>query len=411
MIRGASQQASSRLTRARTRLLLDQPWFGSLAMRLRMEERPAIPTLTVDGSTLGYSPTFVCELPEPELIGCLAHEVMHCAMLHPYRRGSRDRTQWNVACDYAINQALIDAGLRLPAGVLLDEAYRGMSAEQIYAQRRAQQAQQNAEQQNQAQPGGQDPAGGHPEPSGAPGDSPASSPTGDFTDAPAQPEDQGAAAAQPHNLAESDWQIAAEQAARVAAAAGKMPGAVECQIKRARESETDWRAVLREFIAATVPSDYSWTQPSRRHIANGLYLPGTVKENVGALVVAVDTSGSISEELLECFAGELTAILHEARPEVVHVVYCDARVRASQEFYPEDPEVILEAHGRGGTMFGPVFRWVEESGIQPRALLYMTDLDSADEPEEPEYPVLWVTPLWIEQEGPFGATVRISAES
>ena len=44
----------------------------------------------------------------------------------------RDPKRWNMACDYAINPLLIDAGLNLPEGVLLDNRFRGMSAERIY---------------------------------------------------------------------------------------------------------------------------------------------------------------------------------------------------------------------------------------------------------------------------------------
>src|ERR1700749_2583438 len=54
------------------------------------------------------------------------------ALHHHVRRSGRDPKRWNVACDYAINPLLVDAGLSLPEGVLLDNRLRGMSAEQIY---------------------------------------------------------------------------------------------------------------------------------------------------------------------------------------------------------------------------------------------------------------------------------------
>jgi hypothetical protein len=67
-------------------------------------------------------------------MGTLEHEVMHPALQHHTRRNGRDPSRWNMACDYAINPILVDAGLTLPEGVLLEDRFRGMSAERIYNQ-------------------------------------------------------------------------------------------------------------------------------------------------------------------------------------------------------------------------------------------------------------------------------------
>ncbi len=77
-------------------------------------------------------------------------------------------------------------------------------------------------------------------------------------------------------------------------------------------------------MAATTPSDYRWTPPNRRYIASGLYLPSVERRGLGEIVIAVDTSGSIGKRELEQFAGEISAISEEAKPEALHVVYCDA---------------------------------------------------------------------------------------
>lgn len=392
------------VSRGRTRLLLDHPWFGSLAMRLRLTADPAIPTFCVDGTEIRYNPQFAVSLSDAELVGVLAHEVLHCALLHPYRRGSRDPREWNEAADYAINGQLITAGLHLPSGVLHDPQYRDMSAEQIYSKRRAQKAQQQQQQQQGQQGQGQPQQG---QGSGArQGQDPC--PTGTVEDAPA-PESQGQGQGQQPSsnrpMTATDWTIAAEQAHRVARAAGRMPGGVARELKRSRESVQDWRAILRQFISETVPSDYSWTRPNRRYIGAGVYLPGTVRENIGELVIGIDTSGSIDAELLATFGAELTAILHESKPERVHVVYCDAAVNHTDEFTPDDAEIKLKPHGGGGTLFQPVFDWVAERGIQPKALIYFTDTYSADTPVEPDYPVLWCVPAWVDRPGPFGTTV------
>ena len=123
---------SLRIQKARTALILDHPFFGSLLFRLKGRECRSIPTMATDGVSLFYNPDFVQTLNAATLAGTLAHEVMHPALLHHVRRSGRDPKRWNVACDFAINPLLIDAGLSLPDGVLIDNRFRGMSAEQIY---------------------------------------------------------------------------------------------------------------------------------------------------------------------------------------------------------------------------------------------------------------------------------------
>ena len=88
--------------------------------------------MATDGVSLYYNHDFVETLNAATLAGTLAHEVMHPALHHHVRRSGRDPKRWNVACDFAINPLLVDAGLNLPEGILLDNRFRGMSAEQIY---------------------------------------------------------------------------------------------------------------------------------------------------------------------------------------------------------------------------------------------------------------------------------------
>jgi predicted metal-dependent peptidase len=387
----------TRITAARTRLLLDFPWFGSLAMRLKIDQSSEIKTFATDGTRLLYNPATAATYTDAELVGVLAHETMHCALLHPYRRANRDPKLWNVATDYAINSELIRSGLKLPANVLIDAQFDGLSADVIYA-RLAKQSPQ------QPQPQGN--------PSGTPGTEPD---TGEIQDAPPEPAPSSPqpadadqpAPAQPQQMTATDWQIAAEQATDVARGFGKLPGGIDRAVKQSRTEPVDWRAILREFIEHTAPSDYSWTSPNRRHIANGLYLPGIVKENIGPLAVAVDTSGSIDGALLAAFAKELNAIASEAKPEFITVLYCDASVQSSETFSPDD-EIVMHPAGGGGTRFAPVFDAISKWEQPPVALIYFTDLDCSDRPTEPEFPVLWATDLAVTADGPFGQTVRLT---
>src|SRR5215472_1788128 len=115
-----------RILKARTTLLLDHPFFGTLLFRLGARPCSSIETMATDGRSLFYNPEFVDTLNAAELAGVLAHEVLHPALQHHTRRGDRDQPRWNIACDYAINPILIDAGLTLPKDVLIDNRFRGM---------------------------------------------------------------------------------------------------------------------------------------------------------------------------------------------------------------------------------------------------------------------------------------------
>lgn len=380
-------------------------------MRLQLQPDPTIETFNVNGTRIAYSPDAVEKHTDAELAGIIAHEVMHCALLHPYRRGHRDQKLWNQACDYAINSEVLGSGLKLPADVLIDPQFDGLSAEVIYSKLKA-------AEQNQPEPEGEENEEEKDQPADDADQEQDGPSTGEVEDAPAdgngegdgEGEGEGTGEASPEPMSESDWKIAAEQANDVARGAGKLPGGVAEQVKAARKIAADWRSILREFVEHTIPNDYSWMHPNRRHIAQGLYLPGVSKENLGHIAVAVDTSGSISSRQLATFAAELNAIVNECRAELVTVLYADTQVQRTQEF-SEGEEIVLDAIGRGGTAFGPTFEAVAKWEQPPVAMLYFTDLDSYDQPAAPDYPVLWVTDLAVTRDAPFGEVVRITDEN
>ena len=143
-----------RIQKARTTLLLDHPFFGTLLFRLGAKPSHLIATMATDGISLFYNPEFVETLNAAELAGVLAHEVMHPALQHHTRRGDRNQARWNMACDYAINPMLLDAGLTLPKDVLIDDRFRGMSAERIYNLIEEEENQEGSSEQAESKPGG-----------------------------------------------------------------------------------------------------------------------------------------------------------------------------------------------------------------------------------------------------------------
>lgn len=411
-----------KILRARIRLLLGQPFFGSLCLRLRLAAGD-VPTMATDGKRILYNPGFVEALKAEELEATLAHEVLHCALGHHCRRGERDPELWNRAADLAINPMLVAQGFTLPAGALLDRAMADLSAEEIYARLLSDNAQPSSQSEGEkgetktsasAGENGSSPSG-TAGPDGRPQTLPSS---GTESSAPPRPGgfgevmDAGCADGPPAGEAEKtrqmqEWNIAAEQAMRSAAGQGRHPAGIKRALRESRQSKRNWRALLRDFITCRAPCDYRWSPPNRRYLAAGLYLPSVERTGVGTVVVAIDTSGSIGRPELEQFAGELTAIAEEAEPEILHVLYCDSAVQSVQQFAAGET-IQLEAKGGGGTDFRPAFAWVNEHGVEPCCLVYLTDLCCGSYPEIPDYPVLWVTAS--RRTAPFGETVRMEGE-
>lgn len=351
--------ALEKLTRARSNLIIEQPFFGSLALRLHLVEDISVPTLAVDGKHIFYNPEFIRTL-EPHLVkSAVGHEVGHCVFSHIHRRGTRDPRKWNVAGDYVVNEMLKDAGFQLDESWLYDAAYAGMTADHIYSLL------------------------------------PESGGNGGLCDVRQAPGDAA--------TEERDWKVATIQAANAAKMAGRLPKALERFIDGMFDAQVDWRTLLRRFITQTSDADYTWARPNRRMLAHGHYLPKLWSEQMGEMVVAVDTSGSIDQPTLSAFGAEIAAIVQDVRPSKIHIIYCDAAVNRVDEFTADD-EIVLKAVGGGGTHFAPPFLHLEQHGIEPVCVVYLTDL-IGDFGPEPAYPVLWV--CTTDRVAPWGETIPI----
>lgn len=378
---GRLTPAEHQLMAARTALVLDEPFFGALALRLALHEDPGCGTAWVDGATLGYDPAWIASLSHAETVALVAHEVMHCAAGHPWRRDGRDPKNWNQAADLAINSELADAGFHLPAsGLMPDAQQKGKSAEWIYARLP------------------------EPPPAGGDGDGQGDGGAGSQL-APGPPNPQGEVRDAPAaaDVTEQEWAEAVQQAAAQAKARGKLAASLDRFAATAVEPRVDWRSILRRFVQQAARADYSWTRPNQRYAALGIYLPCLRSEEMGPLAIAIDTSGSIDDTDLAVARAELLAVIEECSPSRVHVYYADAAV-ARADTYERGEPVEFRPAGGGGTDFRPVFAAAEALEEPPAALIYITDLDGAC-PESSEIPTLWVTAS--ARQAPFGEGVRL----
>jgi len=388
------QKALQLMLKARVALLLRHRFWGTLALRLKLVADEACDTAAVDGVSMFYAPSFIVKLTHAQIMGLIAHEVMHCALGHPMRLGSRDFGQFNEAGDYAINLAILDAGLELPPDGLVDRQFANMSAEEIYAKRgRGKKPGNNPG--NPGQPGNNP---GQQQPTNVGGCGTFRAPTTGSLNLPVPKSELEQMA--------REWQVAAIQAANMAKKAGELSGGLGQVIDALKAPIINPREALKRFLTSVAAEDYSWFPPNKRHIANGLYLPSLRSEKLGTLVFIIDTSASMDSDALQQSLAELNIIVDELKPDIVYVLEADTKVHQFNAFDSDSFPIVAQTfHGRGGTRFAPSFAYLEEHEITPDCAIYFTDLECSDFGEEPPFPVLWLSTN--ETNAPWGEVLKI----
>lgn len=386
-----STDVDTKLSAARTRLILDKPFLGALVLRLPMvaaDPRWCATTAT-DARAFYYNSAFIEALTLEQTQFMLAHEALHCALSHFARRQHRIKRRWDIACDLAINPLLVKDGLKPPPGSLMLPQFEGMTAEEIYPSTDELEDDQETLDQHlyDKEDGGGDGSREQPAPQ-------TSEPSGEG----AQPrqEPASAGALQPRPLSETErqqlevqWQQRLAGAAQQAMRAGKLGGGLARLVDHLLQPQLPWRMLLARYMTAVARDDYNYTRPSRRE--GDAILPSLRSHQVD-VIVAVDTSGSISPGEIEEFMSEVNAIKGQVRARLtLHA--CDATLAQDGpwEYEPWEPFTLpREFKGGGGTRFTPVFDWARDRDRPPDLLIYFTDARGEFPTQEPDYPVLWL---------------------
>ena len=416
----------------RCRLLEKHPFVGHLAMHLDMI--PVIDsrmtTATTDGARMFMDAEFYSKMDEEERLGIIGHEVWHCALRHFQRLGNRDRKKFNFACDVEVDLLLHRDGFKVE--VLPHEAtWEGKSAEQIYdlmfpgleqfqkddehifdsdklpgdddgenegdaSNEENSEKKDGTEEKNNSSGQGQD---GSPEnnknekgsggtPIAGDADLPSVSHDG-VIDPDFQP-------AREEELAE-DWKDHLKNAVQQEMkkgnkGIGNLPGNVEDLIKDEDKVATvDWKKVLLDYVSQLFGGDRQWLPPSRRYVWKKLYLPSRAKKQSIEIVLAIDTSGSTTEDLPD-FLAELRGMTSAFGEYKLTIIQCDIAIHSVQEYSNDDPlpEDGFKFHGFGGTSFLAPFKYVDEKMDEaPTVFIYLTDGFGQAPAKAPDYPVIW----------------------
>jgi predicted metal-dependent peptidase len=366
------------------RLRMKSPFFGTLAMFVRFLPSFTISTAGTDGRDIFFNPDFLQSLPINQQDGLLLHELLHAALLHPSRVGTREPRLWNIAADIVVNGTILrERGFELPPGALRDEKLEHLSVEEVYELLQQQGV-------NNFQLGELDLLSGN----------------GVANEA------QTGLNAHPggHNRADdvkAHWQQALQQAAVIAAASqsGKMSGGLDRELAAAMGAQLDWRSYLWRYLVQT-PTDFQGFD--RRFVGRGLYLETLAGESV-RVYVAVDTSRSVGVAEFQLFIDEVKGILG-AYPHIdCHLYYADTELDGP--YILGANSTLVMPQGGGGTSFVPFFDRVQENWDRqtPALCIYLTDGYG----EFPD-PVPLLTTLWVVTPGgldltefPFGEAVRL----
>jgi predicted metal-dependent peptidase len=418
----------ARVLSARIRLALAHPFLAHPVMRLPL--RPVrladwCPTAATDGYHIFFNPDWIDSLDDAAIRGVLAHEVLHVIFAHAMRRDGRHPLTWNIACDYAINALLIEQGFVLPEGGLYREDCAGRTAEAIHRLIEGDRKQAEAVQNDPARGASARRRGPAMRPAGAPSASPARPPveagaeTHGLNDCELAPVghdliDPDDPRARPYRTGDAPDREQLDDLCRELRAdarsrlAGSGAQAFDSVCDAADAGRVDWRALLRHRLAERIKGDWTSYPFSKRHLHRGFFMPSPGMMVPGHIVFAIDTSGSMSDEVLAQVFGELRSF-RETFPCEMTVIQADDRVRSVKRFEAmESAELVrrVELSGRGGTDFRSVFDWLHDQA--PEALLiYATDGFGRFPEVEPPGAVIWLLTAERALRPAFGTVVDI----
>ena len=351
---GKELTAEQRLWKATTDIL-GRDEFVALAGVLMIGSKKIAddcPTACTNGRDEIYGRRFVDSLNDAEFRFLILHECYHKMYRHLTTWKNLhdiDHARANMACDYVINQKLLDMDLgkwiSMPKGGLADEKYRNMNAKQVFDQ------------------------------------------------LPPQDNDGEGGGGMGGGLDDHDWEGAQDMSAEEAEAlakeideavrqgavlAGKTGSGGNRDITELLQTKKDWKELLRDFVTTTCAGkDYStWKKPNRRYIGMDILMPSSISETMGEIVIGVDTSGSIGQHELNKFLTEIKGICDQVKPSKIRLMYWDTLV-CKEEVYDEQSRENLvrstKPAGGGGTDPECVPRYMAEHNIKPEAVVMLTD--------------------------------------
>ena len=397
-----AEQLSDLISATRIRLRRHSPFFAALAMFVDVRFTEEVPIAATDGKMLFFHPEGYGDLQPAERDAVFLHELLHAALLHPVRLGVRDRELFNIAADIVVNgMVAAEQSVALPEGAIRNQKLEHLSVEEVYELLQKQVTKKKKPLMlplaDLLLPGSMDSRGreGGDQEGDAHGTVESLDPAGELHDL------------HDRSTLEAHWKQAIQQAKVLASSQGQgsLPAGMQRHLGEIADPQMDWRSLLWRYLVRT-PTDFSGFD--RRFLHRGLYLDHLEGEGV-QVFCCIDTSGSIDDEQMGQFLGELSGILSAYPMLDCQLWYADAGCYGPYTI--DSIRDLPRPEGGGGTDFRPFFRAAEQawSGDQEAVCVYLTDGYGDFTEEAPELPVLWViVPGGLpSEEIPYGEICRL----
>ena len=383
------------------RLLIEEPFFAALSRKIEKKENYGIPTAGVRVNPdsghfeMAYNPDFFEKLSDKEKAGVLKHEFYHLIFDHVTTRKPEGvpHQKWNIAADLAINSHLVGElpeQCCMPGEGPFADLPLGESAEWYLAN--LPKDDESEGQQGDGEGGEGEPSDGEGDDSGGQdnnndnGNGPSSSKPGNFDDHSGWDE---AASSEANQMAKERLKNAikeaAQEASRSAKGWGSVSGEVRKEIMKRLETKVDWRKVLRYFIKTSQRANRSSTikRINRRYA----YIhPGKKVRRQAKIAIAIDQSGSVSDEMLAAFFAELNNL---AKLAEFTVVPFDTQVDESKVYiWKKGKSQNAERVLCGGTCFDAPTDWANNNNVD--GLIILTDME-APKPKACKAQRMWLT--------------------
>lgn len=361
------------LSEAITKLIMGDVFFTArfYSLHVKAEEDPAkVAVAATDGVSLYYNPEAFAKYSLADRTFILCHEILHVVLMHSLRRGGRDPNIWNVACDYAVNGILVEAGKTMVKDGLHDAKYSGLSAEQIYDILIKE---------------------GKETPQFMP----------DVMDY--DPKANGGKSAEAQI---KDIQMANAKAGATAKAAGSLPDNMARLLQTANVTSLPWYTLLQRFVSRTTAAEYNWARINHRRSQsfNGMLCPQMRSDSLGDVVLGVDCSGSITNKQLAAISQHIKELSISCNPTKVIVLYFTHTVTKTEEFTAPYSSLSLTPGPSGGTDFTPVMEEVNKKYSDATLLIMLTDLYGPCTVTS-VIPTIWVTDC-PQNHHPFGEKIE-----
>ena len=361
------------LIQARIGLLILHPFYGNLALRLKLVNADAwCPTAATDGRNFFYNTKFIEKLADSEILFLMGHEILHVVYDHMARNDGRNPQLSNIAADYCVNGDLVQNKVGSPIKVvpiLHETKYYGWSFEKVYDD-----LYENADKVDMDELldmlldehlDGKD---------------------GDSNDGGDQETDENGNPTSKSKPKMSDKERRAikdemkEAVLNAAAAAGganagNMPAGVKRLIEQWTAPKLDWREILQQQIQSTIKNDFTFQKINRRSWHMDAILPGMDNDEKIDICLAIDMSGSVSSTMIKDFFSEVKGITDMYEDFNIQLWCFDTKVYGYAKFDPTNIDELLDYTplGGGGTEFDVNWEFMKENDIEPKKLIVFTD--------------------------------------